>query len=369
VAADAIALKDLAIVAAFFVAFALAFLAHELAVAVTTGLDFSLFGFRPLHGLAVKLENSVVAWTESAYKSSERHVTKGLSGLIDELAVWLAIPLLLALGTKAALTYLWNHALRPVIHSIADPIKATAVEALAKATALAGTLELRFSEAEAYALARANGALETAKAFVNRRLEEEAATLRGDIGAAKAAAEKYADGAVSKLRAAEDTAIAGAVAVGVAAKVAGERAGREALAAAELSAGVAIAVEAAERAAELARLDAAGKAALEAVKSVAVNVNEELHTIEGAAGAVGVAALIAAIPAISTLVHAIASEAGLENADCRSKVKGICGTDPSSWERLLAGAALLALPLSLGELVRVARPLIEESAGLMKEFV
>jgi hypothetical protein len=48
------------------------------------------------------------------------------SGLIDAFGLLIAIPLLLALGTKAAFEYLWNAALRPLIHSIADPIRTLA---------------------------------------------------------------------------------------------------------------------------------------------------------------------------------------------------------------------------------------------------
>ena len=69
------------------------------------------------------------------------------------------------------------------------------------------------------------------------------------------------------------------------------------------------------------------------------------------------AGIIAAMPAIATLVQSIAVDAGLENADCRSKVKGICGTSPAAWESLLVGIASAGLLFDL--------PAIVESAALL----
>jgi len=358
---------DVAALALLFVALALLLMVKGLAQALAGVLNVSILGVRPFHGAAVAIENGIVGALDAAIKGVERVAAKFESGLIDSFGLLIGLPILLGLGVKAALVYLWDRALKPTIHVIADPIKATADSALAKANAARAAVELRFGEAEAYALGRAEWALETAKAYVGRRLDDLRAELRADIAGALATAERYADQAVGRLRAAEDAAVAEAVSLAVAAKLAGEQAGAAALRAAEAELAAGLAIEAARRAAELARLDEAGKAALETVRSVAVNVEEELQTIEGAAGAVGIAALIAAIPAISTLLHAIASEAGLENAECRGKVKQVCGTDPAEWLGLLEGAALLTGALSLRELVPIGRHAIEELGGLIRE--
>jgi hypothetical protein len=103
------------------------------------------------------------------------------------------------------------------------------------------------------------------------------------------------------------------------------------------------------------------------VRSIAVGVENDLGTIEGQYGALGVAGLIAAMPAVATLVNAIASEAGLENRDCRQKVKGICATDSSAWGDLLAGLAATGFAFSLLELAEVADPLIVRLAPVIEQ--
>lgn len=358
---------DLAALALLFVALALLLATKQIAAGLAGAFDVSILGVRPFHRVAVAIENGIIGALDDAIKGVEKLAAKFESGLIDSFGLLIALPILLYLGVKAALTYLWDKALRPVIHSIADPIRAVAEKGLARANDARAAVELAIGETEAYALGRAEWALATAKAQIGARLDALASDLRGDIGAALHSAERYADQAVARLRSAEDLAVAEAVGLAAEAKAAGLAAGAAALHAAEAELGAGLAAEAARRAAELAQLDAAGKAALATVRSVAVNVEEELHTIEGAAGAVGVAALIAAIPAISTLVHSIATEAGLENADCRSKVKGICGTNPSGWGDLIAGLGLLGLGFSLRELAEVARPVAAELAVVIRE--
>lgn len=61
-------------------------------------------------------------------------------------------------------------------------------------------------------------------------------------------------------------------------------------------------------------------------------------------------ALLAAVPALAALVNTIATEAGLENADCRSKVKGICTTPLDEWAGLLDDLIPLTLAFSLAEM-------------------
>lgn len=358
---------DLGALALLGLALGALLLTKGLVHAVASVFDFSIFGARPLHGIAVSLENGVVGVLDDAIKGVEALCARFLSGLIDAWGLLIAIPLLLGLGVKAALEYLWSSALKPVIHSITDTIRTTANSAISKAIALEGTVAADLAAAETYARARAAGALADAEAYVERRLSSELHAIGGDIGAAITAAERYADTAVSKLRSAEDAAVSAAVGLAVEAKVAGLAAASAAEAEAEHFAGSAIAQSEAAAKQALAEAQAAGAAALAGVGRIAVGAADDLATIEKDLGALGVAGLLASIPALATLVQAIATEAGLSSAECRGKVKGICGTDPRAWAGMLEGAVLLTGALSLRELVPVGRTVIGELSGLIRE--
>lgn len=358
---------DLGALALLGLALGALLLAKELSSAVAGVLDFSVLGFRPLHGAAVAIENSVIGALDDAIKGVEALCTRFLSGLIDAWGLLIAIPLLLGLGVKAALEYFWSSALKPVIHSITDAIKTVADKAVSKAIALEGTVAADLASAEAYTRAHVAGALADAEAYVETRLRSEVAAIGGDIGAAIASAERYADTAVSKLRAAEDAAVAGAVGLAAEAKTAGLLAAAGALAEAEHFAGSAIARSEAAARQALAEAEAAGAAALAGVGRIAVGAADDLATIEGNLGALGLAGLIAALPALATLVQAIAVEAGLSSAECRGKVKGICGTDPLAWAGLLEGAVFLTGALSLRELVPIGRTVIADLGSVIRE--
>lgn len=342
---DALALEDLGAVLLWAGAFILASLAYYIGKAVEGAVDVDILGHHPFRGIAHAIEGAIVSPMDSLRQKSEAGIAKGLSGLLDSLAILVGLTVLLGEGVKAALTYLWHHALAPFVHGITDTIRDTANRAESEAKAAEHQAELAYSRAVAYVnteLARAKSEAESYAA--------------GKAIAAQHAAEAFADTAVAKLRAAEDTAVAHAVSIANEAKAAGIAAAHAAEAAAEQSAR-----------AQLAAAESAFNQSLAAVKSVAITAEGELRTIEGTLGATGVAALLAAIPALATLVHAIATEAGLDSAACRGKVGQVCGTDPAQWTRLLGGLGLLGFLLDFPELVKIARPFVAEGADLIRE--
>jgi hypothetical protein len=323
---------DLGALALCFVALALLVAAKELAQAIAAPLNFSIFGVRPLHGVAVAIENGLVGALDDAIRGVEKAAAGFLSGLVD-----------------------------------AFTIKTIADSARARVIALEGTVAANLGAAERYARDHATSALNAATDYVDHRITTALGTLRGDIAAGVSQAEAYAELAVGKLRAAEDAAVGVAVGLAVEAKQAGLAAAAIAEAEAIRIGADALTAGLAGDAAAIAQLDAAGKAALDVVRSVAVGVADDLGKIEGDIGALGTGALIASIPAIATLVHAIATEAGLENASCRSKVKEVCATDPSAWTGLLEGLLAIGVGFSLAELAAVATPLIREVAPILAE--
>lgn len=340
---------------------------RDLTHLVSRLFDFSLLGFRPLHGLAVGLENVVVGALDDAIKGVERLTAKFLSGLIDAWGMLIAIPALAALGTKAALEYLWSSALKPTIRTITNPIKAAADQALAKARDLAGDLAATERSLEAEIASGVKTAISTSESFARARLNELEAELGADIATAIRTAERYADEAITRLRAAEDAAIAGAIGLAAEAKLAGEHAAAAVLRELEGEIAAEIALARAAAAGAIAELDRLTGAAIGELEGAVITVGRELHDLEGDLGALGTAGLIAAIPALATLVHAIADEAGLGRAECRGKVKQICTTDPNAWGNLLAGLVGLGFAFSLRDLVEVARPIVHELADVIGE--
>jgi hypothetical protein len=380
---------DLGALALCFVALALLLLAKSAVDQIVGVLNVGIFGAHPFGGIARTMENTVLRVLNDAIKGVEKGTAKFESGLLDSLGVLLAIPLLLAYGVKAALEYLWSHALGPFVHNIADVAKGVADKAWSHVQTLEGTVATNVGKAEDYADGAAAHALSTAKTYADKWIDNAVSVLNSNIRAGVAEAEGFASTAVGKLRTAEDAAIDTAVSLANAANAAGIAASAGALATAEheIAAASAAALGAAAgalttaedfaaRQAAAVRADALAAAAgveaavtgsLDVVRSIAIGAENELKDLEGIYGALGTATLIASIPALATIVHAIASEAGLENQSCRSKVKDICRTDPSAWEDLLGGLVALGFVFSLPELVKIATPMAEGLAAVVRE--
>lgn len=67
------------------------------------------------------------------------------------------------------------------------------------------------------------------------------------------------------------------------------------------------------------------------------------------------------------LVRVLTQEAGLQDAECRSKVKGICGTNPAQWAKLLEGIGLVVGLVKLDEVVALCRPLVRPAFDLVSQ--
>lgn len=380
---------DLGALVLCFVAIALLLIAKNLVEQGVAVLNVGIFGAHPFGGIARTLENTVLHALNDAIKGTEKAAAKFESGLIEAFTLLVGIPLLLGYAVYKAFGYLWNHALVPLVHSITDAIDTTATKAWSHVQTLEGTVAKDLGKAEDYADGAAASALAGAKAYAGHWIDNAITVLRGDIRDAVGEAEAFAQTAVGKLRAAEDSAIATVAGLAAQAEHAGVAAAASALATAERelaaahraaleATGGALATAEAFAAREAARVEAealaaaagvgaAASGALDVVRSIAVGAENELKDLEGIYGAVGTATLIASIPAIATLVHAIAIESGLENQSCRTKVKGICGTDPLAWGELLAGLAVLGFGFNLREMYHVAEGLVGELAPIIRE--
>lgn len=336
---------DLARLIPWLGALILATLAYYIVKPLADSLDVGIAGVHPFRFLGNALEAAIVEPLNDLRSKSDAEVAKALSSLLDNLAIMVGLVLVLGILVKAALTYMWDHALRPLIHSITEPIRTSAAHALARAIALEGTL--------AHDVAALAGSIEQASETTLRDARRYAESV---ALTAEHAAERYADEAVSKLRAAEDTAVENVARIAHDAEAAGLAAARAAEAGAEAFA-----------ASALATAEAAFDTSLGQVRDLAIATEHGLTDFEQYVKGLGVEGLIAGSAALATVVTLVLAETGLGNQSCRGKVKQICGTDPRAWEGLLAGLLAVGFAFNLKDLYAVANGLVGDLSGVIAE--
>lgn len=360
---------DLAVLLGWAGAYILATLAYYLAQAVVSGVNINLplIG-RPFSGIANTIQNAIVGPLDDLRSKSDAGIAKGLSDLEGSLELLIGLAGLLGLGVYKALKYLWGTALHPFITAITNPIKTTADNALSDVEALTKTVADDLTKAESYAKAQAADALDSAKTYADQQAT-----------AAKTAAESYADQAVAKLRTAEDTAIANAVDLANAAKAAGLAAAAAVQTKLEAEVTTAesqakIDAAGAESAAEafaasaVAQSEAVASTAIAQVKAIAIGATGDLTDFESYIGSLSLPDLIASTAAVAALLTVVLTDTGLDNASCRAKVKGICGTDPIAWASLLAGVVALGVSFDLADIVTAALAILGDVDSLISDI-
>lgn len=95
-------------------------------------------------------------------------------------------------------------------------------------------------------------------------------------------------------------------------------------------------------------------------------VGAELTQLDEFIKSLGLQTVIAGAAATAALLTQALVDTGLENADCRSKVKGICGTNPAAWENLLAGIAAIGIAFSLQDIVDAANAIFTDASELIQ---
>lgn len=84
---------------------------------------------------------------------------------------------------------------------------------------------------------------------------------------------------------------------------------------------------------------------------------------------IGTVTIAGGLAAVWSATETIAAESGLNNPECRGKVKGICTTTPALWERFLAGLVPLGAALDLQDLARAAEAAAEAARPAVDELV
>lgn len=265
---------------------------------------------------AVDAENALIRAAGNVWSSF-------LDNLFFVFGIAAAIAYLLGEAVYAALHALWTHTLPALIASIVNPIRDIARKAEALATTAESDAQAALSQVEHVVTATIPDAI--------RAVERDAAKL---ADTAYTDAVSYADTAVAKLKAAEDAAVASAVQLAATAEHDAVQAYKDATA---------------------------------YVDTLVKPIGVDLSDFEAYVKSLGLPGAIAAVTALSAVLTATLAETGLENAACRSKVKGICGTDPTAWVDFLAGIAAIGIAFDFREFVALLQDLIQPVESLVKQ--
>lgn len=278
-------------------------------------LNFSVFGVHPLKNVAVAIEHTIVAGCNDGIAKLEKWAVALESGLIDSFGMLIAIPALALLGVKAAFQYLWGELVKPLVHAAAKDVRAVATEALE----LAHTVEKTVGREVARLESMITGAIKTAEHAAHTFTVQEIATLEHALEREIGAVQDLIPQAVKDAARAADL-------------VTGETLGR---------------------------IAAGENAAIDALQRAEAATAAELHDALAGLDKTQLAGLLASVPLLAQLVQTITAESGLDNANCRSKVKNICSTDSSLWGELLGGFVAMEVAFNLRDLIEFGNELVE----------
>lgn len=102
------------------------------------------------------------------------------------------------------------------------------------------------------------------------------------------------------------------------------------------------------------KLREAENAAIGSIRSAEDKTAADLRGLINQLPLTDIASVVAAVPLVVEAVRVLEAETGLGRSECRAKFRGICGTDPSQWTRLLEGLVLIGLAMSIEEMIRAA---------------
>lgn len=321
--ADAAALRNLSVILLWGGCWIIATNAYYLAHGIARGLkEIWLIG-GALASAATAVEKYIAEPLNELRKDAEGELVRGLSGLVDNLAIFIGLAALVALGVKAALTYMWKDSLPAYVVSLIE-------REIAK---------LHLPHLDVQAITKA------VEAQVIGLITAPLATIRKDIARAESIATAAAKAAADAVYKAEHVVtekieqIVNNPTTYITSTVQQEVPG--------LAAAIAV----------------AGGEVLE-LPGISY---DDLRNLVNGQDLAKLGGLIAAIPLIRGLVQTLAQEAGLDSAECRAKNKAICGTDPLQWAGLLAGLAALGLSFDLADVVKLAAEGVGEAKTLLAD--
>lgn len=287
-------------------------------------LDVGILGYHPFAGIAGAIRSTIVAGCQAGIKdlgSAAHDLWAGSQWMLNKVVqALMAIPN----GVHRALQYLWNQA-------IPDYVKASIGDLHSKINALDTEFTNDFQEVANDVIhlnTRLDNTVQAALEQAGRNLHDAITGVYHDIGVD-----------LGGLRTTIETDIHNAVN--------------------DVSSTAAQA---------LSKVEIAENAALSAVSAAETATAGELRDFIGEVPLGDIGAIIAAVPLLRALIQTLEAETGLENESCRAKVKGICGTDPSQWEKLLEGLVLLGVGFSLQDIFTYIGEAAGELVGIVEQI-
>jgi len=302
-------------------------------------------------GLITSTENAVINALEAGYKGSERIVSYLWQALVWDFTELGSLLEKLGQTTYNALYHLYHVATHDVAKAFLTPVltRLSAVEQVAANEVMQEAIDILGVEAEI--TSRINHTISSLEAQgigsfqqIGRDVHSIVNTAKADILSTVESDVRSIRSDLSALKGEETAAIA---AVGTAAGRAAAEAKAAATTAAQATAQAAVAVA------------EAGAAVAGQIPSI------PLPSIAPPVDTSSLVALGASLAGLGALVSTVVTEAGLNNPECRSKVKQVCSTNTSAWGNLLAGLVAVAAIPSLSELAAVAR----DGVGLIGDTI
>lgn len=314
---------DLAALTAVLTALALTYLSYELARAVAGVLNFSILGVHPLANVAKALENSLVSWLSSVIDKLEKIARDLWHGFTWSIGVLLDGLYEFVQMTAQAIDLLRGVAIPEYVNAALAPVNA-AIDQATRATRALG-IELR-------------GDIDRLRARVQQDARDLPHIIALNVDAAIDTAIPGIDAEIKAIRSSVDQAVDHA-----------------------------LALARAESGRALGELRRAEDAAIGAIGSAQDLTSRELHDLLDNVNHGDIASLIAAVPLLTVLVNTLAAETGLDNAECRGKVKNICATNATDWSWLLGGLAVAGVGFGMREIVEAAREVIHLAEDVLDE--
>lgn len=291
---------------------------------IAHALNVSVFGTHPFASLSSVIESTIVAGCNKGVAALEHYAVRLEADLVDALRIVLDIMALPQIIMRAALGYLW--------HSLVKPLIAHSVGTVATGGSEALTLA-KSALSQVAALERTvHAKIATATSAVYQTITQETRVAIRDAGVETW---RGIDEVQRNLRQEFEDALKG---------IEGTTGG------------------------VVGTLDAATEATIQAIEDVQQSTTDELNNLLRGLNPADIGALLASIPVVTALVQAIAQESGLDNAVCRAKVRGICGTNPLAWEAMLAGLLPLVGVFTFRQLVDEARGMMGGLAATIREI-
>jgi hypothetical protein len=298
---------DLVLLCAVIVLLGLTLAAQYTFQKLADAINVSVVGTHPFAGVSRTLENTIVHWCAvgaSALEGTANLLWRGLTWSVSAtLQTIMAIPR----DIHNAISWLKTHTIVDTVRAALVPINKQLVKLEAEAGAFTKELTSEVTRLDAQIKGTATATVHTleheltteisrVEGVISTGLHSLKTTLEADFHHAVSGAEAAGAEAINKLRTAEN-------------------------------------------------------AAIDAIDRAEGATAAELRDFIGKVPLTDIAAATAAIPLLIAAVNVLEAETGLGRAECRAKVKNICGTDPSQWASLLEGLILVGVAFNIEDMI------------------